>query len=69
MSESGHHTETLEENVRKEPPESYTDEQRKSWNQNNLRLIEKRTLEHQVPKKSQRTRIVPMKKNSPIRKI
>ena len=44
--------ETLEKIVKKEIPELETDELRESWNQNDLRLIEKRTLKHQVLKKS-----------------
>ena len=69
MSEPGHRINTLEKNVRKETLESDIDEQRESWNQNDSRLIGKRTLEHQVSKKSQRTRVVSTKKNSPVRKI
>ena len=61
-------TETLERNVRERTPEPETNEQRESWNQNDPRLIGRRILEHQVSKKSQRTRVIPTKENSPVRK-
>ena len=63
-----HRIETLEKNVKERTPESKTNEQRESWNQNDPRLIEKRILEYQTPKKSQRTRVVPTKKNGLVRK-
>ena len=67
--ELGHHIETLERNVRKEALKSDINEQRKGWSQNTLRLIGRRTLKHQVSKKSQRTRVVSTKENNPVRKI
>ena len=60
---------TPERNVRERTPEPETNEQRESWNQNDSRLIERRTLEHQAPKKSQRTRVVSTKESSPVRRI
>ena len=64
-----HLTGTPERNVRERTPEPETNEHRESWNQNDPRLIGRRTLEHQVPKKSQRTRIVSTKKNSPVKRV
>ena len=43
---------TLEKIVRKRTLKSETNEQLKSWNKNDLRLIEKRILKHQISKKS-----------------
>ena len=42
----------LKEIVRRRVSKSESDEQQKNWNQNDLQLIKKRTLEHQVSKKS-----------------
>ena len=69
VSESRHLTETLERNVKERTLESETNKQRENWNQIDLRLIEKRILEYQVPKKSQKTQVIPTKKNSPVRRI
>ena len=48
----GHRIETLERNVKKEALKLDTNEQRENWNQNNSRLIKKRTLKYQVSKKN-----------------
>ena len=52
MLRSKHLIETLENIVREKTPELETNERRENWNQNDLRLIEKRTLEYQVSKKN-----------------